>query len=68
MGLWTIASYFFIQTFDGYVLVPLIAKKTVDLAPALAIPGVVAAWRLGVGPGAPYRIPPAARICARIFE
>jgi putative permease len=37
MGLWTIASYFFIQTFDGYVLVPLIAKKTVDLAPALVL-------------------------------
>ena len=37
MGLWTIASYFVIQTFDGYVLVPMIAKKTVDLAPALVL-------------------------------
>ena len=37
MGLWTIASYFLIQTFDGYVLVPMIAKKTVDLAPALVL-------------------------------
>jgi putative permease len=37
MGLWTIASYFLIQTFDGYILVPMIAKKTVDLAPALVL-------------------------------
>ena len=37
MGLWTIASYFVIQTFDGYVLVPMIAKKTVDLPPALTL-------------------------------
>ncbi|MGX7952016.1 AI-2E family transporter [Tsuneonella sp. HG249] len=37
MGLWTIAIYFGVQTFDGYVLVPLIAKKTVDLAPALVL-------------------------------
>ena len=29
--------YFVVQTFDGYVLVPLIAKKTVDLAPALVL-------------------------------
>jgi putative permease len=37
MGLYTIAVYFLIQTFDGYVLIPLIAKKTVDLAPALVL-------------------------------
>jgi predicted PurR-regulated permease PerM len=37
MGLWTIASYFLIQSFDGYILVPMIAKKTVDLAPALVL-------------------------------
>lgn len=37
MGLWTIAIYLAIQNFDGYVLVPLIAKKTVDLAPALVL-------------------------------
>ena len=36
-GLYTIAIYFFIQTFDGYVVIPLIAKKTVDLAPALVL-------------------------------
>jgi predicted PurR-regulated permease PerM len=37
MGLYTIAVYFVIQSFDGYVIVPLIAKKTVDLAPALVL-------------------------------
>ena len=37
MGLYTIFVYFLIQNFDGYVLVPMIAKKTVDLAPALVL-------------------------------
>jgi putative permease len=37
MGLYTILVYFLIQTFDGYVVIPLIAKKTVDLAPALVL-------------------------------
>lgn len=37
MGLYTIGVYFFVQNFDGYVVVPLIAKKTVDLAPALVL-------------------------------
>lgn len=37
MGLYTIGVYLLVQTFDGYVLVPLIAKKTVDLAPALVL-------------------------------
>ncbi len=37
MGLWTIAIYLAIQNFDGYVLIPMIAKKTVDLAPALVL-------------------------------
>ena len=37
MGLYTIFVYFLVQTFDGYVIVPLIAKKTVDLAPALVL-------------------------------
>lgn len=37
MGLWTVATYFFVQNFDGYVVVPMIAKKTVDLAPALVL-------------------------------
>lgn len=37
MGLWTLATYFIVQNFDGYIVVPMIAKKTVDLAPALVL-------------------------------
>lgn len=37
MGLYTIFVYFTVQTIDGYLLIPLIAKKTVDLAPALVL-------------------------------
>ena len=36
-GLYAIGIYFFVQTLDGYVVIPLIAKKTVDLAPALVL-------------------------------
>lgn len=37
MGLFTIAVYAVVQTFDGYVVIPMIARKTVDLAPALVL-------------------------------
>jgi predicted PurR-regulated permease PerM len=37
MGLYTVLVYFLVQTFDGYLVIPLIAKKTVDLAPALVL-------------------------------
>ncbi|MFZ1743112.1 MAG: AI-2E family transporter [Pontixanthobacter sp.] len=37
MGVYTIFVYFMVQTFDGYVVIPMIAKKTVDLAPALVL-------------------------------
>jgi predicted PurR-regulated permease PerM len=37
MGLYTVLVYFIVQTFDGWVVIPLIAKKTVDLAPALVL-------------------------------
>lgn len=37
MGLYTIFVYMLVQHFDGYILVPMIAKKTVDLAPALVL-------------------------------
>lgn len=37
MGIYTVIVYFFVQNFDGYVIVPMIAKKTVDLAPALVL-------------------------------
>ena len=37
MGLYTIFVYFFVQNFDGYVVIPMIAQKTVDLAPGLVL-------------------------------
>jgi predicted PurR-regulated permease PerM len=36
-GLWAIAVYVLVQTIDGYLIVPYVAKKTVDLAPALVL-------------------------------
>ena len=36
-GLWAIAIYFIVQTVDGYLIVPYVAKRTVDLAPALVL-------------------------------
>jgi predicted PurR-regulated permease PerM len=36
-GLWGIAVYFIVQTVDGYLIVPYVARKTVDLAPALVL-------------------------------
>lgn len=36
-GFWAIAIYFVVQTVDGYLIVPTVAKQTVDLAPALVL-------------------------------
>jgi len=36
-GLWAIGTYIVVQGFDGYVLLPIVAKKTVDLPPALTL-------------------------------
>jgi len=36
-GLWAVAVYFIVQTVDGYLIVPYVAKKTVDMAPALVL-------------------------------
>lgn len=36
-GLWAIAIYFFVQNVDAYLVVPYIARRTVDLAPALVL-------------------------------
>lgn len=36
-GLWAIAVYFIVQTVDGYLIVPYVARRTVDLAPALVL-------------------------------
>ena len=36
-GLWAIGTYVVIQTFDGYVVAPIVARKTVDMPPALTL-------------------------------
>jgi predicted PurR-regulated permease PerM len=36
-GLWAIFVYFFVQNVDGYLVVPFIARKSVNLAPALVL-------------------------------
>ena len=45
-GFWAIAVYFGVQTFDGYVLIPLVAKRTVDLPPALTLSAQILASTL----------------------
>jgi predicted PurR-regulated permease PerM len=37
MGIFTIIVYAIVQTVDGYIIVPVIARKTVDLPPALVL-------------------------------
>ena len=37
MGLYCIAVYLVVHTVDGYLIVPMVARKTVDLAPALVL-------------------------------
>ena len=36
-GLWAIFVYFFVQNIDGYLVVPYIARRTVQLAPAVVL-------------------------------
>lgn len=36
-GLWAIFVYFFVQNVDGYLVVPYIARRTVQLAPAVVL-------------------------------
>ena len=36
-GLWAIGTYLVVQTVDGYVLNPIVARKTVDMPPALTL-------------------------------
>jgi predicted PurR-regulated permease PerM len=36
-GLWAIAVYFIVQNVDSYLIVPYVARRTVDLAPALVL-------------------------------
>lgn len=36
-GLWAILVYVLVQTIDGYLIVPYVARRTVDLAPAMVL-------------------------------
>jgi predicted PurR-regulated permease PerM len=36
-GFYAIAIYFIVQNVDGYLIMPYVARKTVDLAPALVL-------------------------------
>jgi predicted PurR-regulated permease PerM len=36
-GLWAIGVYFVVHAIDGYIIVPMVAKRSVDLAPALVL-------------------------------
>ena len=36
-GLWAVAVYCVVQVIDGYIIVPMVAKRSVDLAPALVL-------------------------------
>jgi predicted PurR-regulated permease PerM len=36
-GVWAIIVYFLIQNFDAYVILPYVARRTVDLAPAMVL-------------------------------
>ncbi|MFZ5748260.1 MAG: AI-2E family transporter [Pseudomonadota bacterium] len=45
-GLWALAIYLGVQTFDGNVVLPLVAKQTVDMPPALTLSGQILASTL----------------------
>ncbi|GAA4030228.1 AI-2E family transporter [Sphingomonas rosea] len=36
-GIWAIVTYFAVQNIDGYLILPYIARKTVDLPPAMVL-------------------------------
>lgn len=36
-GIWAIGVYMVVQIVDGYIIVPMVAKRSVDLAPALVL-------------------------------
>src|SRR3546814_11850232 len=35
--MWAIGVYLIVQTVDGYIIVPMVARRSVDLAPALVL-------------------------------
>jgi predicted PurR-regulated permease PerM len=36
-GVWAIIVYFFVHNFEGYVVLPFVARRTVDIAPAVLL-------------------------------
>ena len=45
-GLWALATWAFVQSVDGYVVVPIVARRTVDLPPALTLSNQILASAL----------------------
>lgn len=45
-GLAALATYFVVQTIDGYVIIPMVARRTVDLPPALTLSAQILAGTL----------------------
>jgi predicted PurR-regulated permease PerM len=45
-GIWAIIIYFGVQNFDGYVVLPMVAKRTVDMPPALTLSSQILASTL----------------------
>ncbi|MBX9814876.1 MAG: AI-2E family transporter [Proteobacteria bacterium SG_bin5] len=45
-GLWALGTYVFVQLFDGWVVLPLVARRTVDMPPALTLSSQILASSL----------------------
>jgi len=45
-GIWAIIIYFGVQNFDGYVVIPMVARRTVDMPPALTLSSQILASTL----------------------
>jgi predicted PurR-regulated permease PerM len=45
-GIWAIVIYLGVQNFDGYVVLPLVARRTVDMPPALTLSSQILASSL----------------------
>lgn len=45
-GWWAVGTYFAVQTFDGYVVIPMVARRTVDMPPALTLASQILASTL----------------------
>ena len=45
-GWWAVIIYLVVQHFDGYVVIPMVAKRTVDLPPALTLSSQILASTL----------------------